>query len=249
MKQIQQFKELHAQKTPLVLGNVWDAHTAKLAEEAGFKALGSSSHAIAFAMGYADGEEIRPEELFFVIERIAKIAQIPLSVDFEAGYSDDPKTVAAYVSTLADMGVVGINLEDGNVKDGKRLLGESAVLADKISAIKDKTSIFVNARTDTYVTKHANALEETVNRAKLYAAAGADGIFVPKMEKAEEIKQFVQTISLPLNLFYSPALPDVERLGSMGVKRLSHGALLYDVVMQQVAQYFKQFKNKGVLPA
>ena len=249
MKNLTDFQELHVQKIPFLLGNVWDAHTAKIAERVGFKALGSSSHAIANAMGYQDGEEIHPDELLFVVERIAKAIKIPLSVDFEAGYSDDPKKVAEQVARLVDVGVVGINLEDGSVKNGKRSLGEASLLADKIAAIKAKSSIFINARTDTYVTKHANPLEESIERAKLYGDAGADGIFVPKIEEANEIQQFTRSIALPLNVFYSPDLPSLERLGTLGVKRVSHGALLYEFLLQQTEEYLKQFKTKGKLPS
>src|SRR5690606_17938520 len=96
------FKELHEKKQLLILGNVWDAQSAKLAEEVGFKALGSSSHAIANLLGYEDGEEISVDEILFMVERIVKAVDIPVSVDFEAGYSDDPDTVAKHVQQLAD---------------------------------------------------------------------------------------------------------------------------------------------------
>jgi 2-methylisocitrate lyase-like PEP mutase family enzyme len=79
------FKKLHTQPDLLILGNVWDAQSAKIAQEAGFKALGSSSHAIANAMGYEDGEQITVDELLFVVERIVKAVDIPVSVDFESG--------------------------------------------------------------------------------------------------------------------------------------------------------------------
>ena len=100
------FKSLHKTTEPLLLANVWDANSAKIAENAGYKALGSSSHAVANAMGYEDGEEISFEELLFVLKTIVKAVKIPLSVDFEAGYSDDPKQVAKMVKKLEDIGVV-----------------------------------------------------------------------------------------------------------------------------------------------
>src|SRR5690554_8202756 len=120
------FKNLHTNEKPFMLGNVWDAHSAQVAGKAGFAALGTSSHAIANLLGYEDGENISVDEHFFIIERVVKASGVPVSVDFEAGYSDDPATVAAYVKKLAGMGVVGINLEDGAVKSGKRELGPVA---------------------------------------------------------------------------------------------------------------------------
>ncbi len=245
MSKISRFKALHAKDEVLLLGNIWDAHTASLAEKAGYEALGSSSHAIAFFLGYADGEQISFEELLFVLKRIAAKVTIPLSVDFEAGYSDDPDTVAGYVKQLTDIGVVGINLEDGQVKNGKRILGEAPLLADKIKAIKAKTDIFINARADTYTTKVDNALKESIRRADIYKAAGADGIFIPLIEKPEEIKQFVSEVNLPLNVFVTSALPGLQELASLGVKRVSHGAKQYDALLKKAAENFERFKTTG----
>src|SRR5690606_36333854 len=107
------------------------------------------SHAIAIFLGYEDGENITFEQLYYIVKHIRNVAEIPLSVDFEAGYSDDPEQVARYAKELAEIGVVGINIEDGVVKDGKRSLGDSQLMANKIKAIKDLTNIFINARIDT----------------------------------------------------------------------------------------------------
>lgn len=241
MSIINQFRELHQQSSPLLLGNVWDAHSAKLAEKAGFKALGSSSHAIAFALGYEDGEKISFEELFFMINRIIKSVKIPVSVDFEAGYSSDPGQVADYVKQLTDIGVVGINLEDGVVKDGKRVLEDAEGLVSKIKAIKAKTDIFINARADTFTTKHENALEEAIKRSNLYVAAGADGVFVPLLESTEDIAAFLEKVKVPLNVFTTPKLPDYDTLGKLGVKRISHGAKQYDQLMKISEGIFTDF--------
>jgi len=245
MSKVSRFKALHAKDDVLLLGNVWDAHTASLAEKAGYEAFGTSSHAIAFSFGYADGEQISFEELLFVLKRIAAKITIPLSVDFEAGYSNDPDTVAGYVKQLTDIGIVGINLEDGQVKEEKRILGDASLLADKIKAIKAKTDIFINARADTYTTKAGNALEESIRRAGIYKEAGADGIFIPLMEKQEEIKQFVGEVDLPLNVFVTPALPGIRELASLGVKRVSHGAKQYDALLKKAAENFERFKATG----
>ncbi len=237
----EEFQSLHQQPQPLLLGNVWDAHTAKLAEKAGFKALGSSSHAIANAMGYEDGEEISFDELFFVVKRIKKAVKVPLSVDFEAGYSDDPEQVADHVRQLADIGIAGINLEDGIVRDGKRILGSADDLAAKIKTIKARCEIFINARTDTYTTKHQNALEETTTRANLYTEAGADGIFVPLIETESDIKSVTGKVKIPLNVFTTPNLPDFKKLSELGVKRISHGAKQYELLMSKSEEIFKEF--------
>jgi len=235
------FKTLHYDDNPLLLANVWDAHSAKLAQQAGYKALGSSSHAIANSLGYEDGENITFEQLFFVIRHIMNVAKIPLSVDFEAGYSEDPKQVAQYVKQLTDIGVAGINLEDGMVKNGKRILGDAALLAEKIRAIKATTTIFINARIDTYTTKHPDSLNEAISRATSYKSAGADGVFVPLIEKDTDILTFTSRVDLPLNVFTTPQLPDYEGLKKLGVKRISHGAKQYELLMKKSEGIFNEF--------
>ncbi len=241
MSQLSEFLQLHQNPKPLLLGNVWDAHSAQLAEKAGFKALGTSSHAIAFSMGYADGENIRFDELFFVLEKIFKSVKIPISVDFEAGYSDNPEDVAKNVEKLVKIGAVGINLEDGKVVDGKRQLEDADQLTEKIKAIKSKTEIFINARADTYTTKHPDALKESIRRANLYAEAGADGVFIPLIETESDLKTFVNEVEIPLNVFTTPNLPDYERLAELGVKRISHGAKQYDLLMKKSEEIFSEF--------
>ena len=240
----QLFTQLHYQESPLLLGNVWDAHSAVIAQEAGFQALGTSSHAIAFSLGYKDGEEIPFDELLFMVERIMQVATIPVSVDFESGYSEKPKKVAKKVRKLTELGVVGINLEDSQVLNGKRQLQSPEVLVAKIEAIKDLTDIFINARTDTYTTKHPDPLKETCARANLYAKAGADGIFVPLIETEKDLKIFLDEIKLPLNVFTTPHLPDYETLKTMGVHRISHGGKQYDQLMARSQELFKNFLSK-----
>src|SRR5690606_29420128 len=241
MDALNTFKALHNNENPLLLANIWDAHSAKLAQQAGYKALGSSSHAIANALGYEDGENISFEQLYFVVKHIMNVAKIPVSVDFEAGYSDDPEQVAQYVKQLTDIGVVGINLEDGTVKDGKRILGNPNSIVEKIKAIKSVTNIFINARIDTYTTKHPDSLNESISRANLYKTAGADGVFVPLIQKDTDILNFITRVDLPLNVFATPQLPNYESLQKLGVKRISHGAKQYELLMKKSEEIFKDF--------
>lgn len=243
------FKQLHQENQVLVLGNVWDAQSAKIAQDAGFKALGTSSHAIANLLGYEDGEQIAVNELLFMVERIVKAVDIPVSVDFEAGYSDDPDTVADHVQQLVDLGVVGINIEDGKVINGERKLLDASLLADKIKAIKDQVpELFINARADTYTTKHPEALEESIKRASLYEKAGADGLFIPLVETKDDVQKIVSSTSLPLNVFLTDKLPDLAILQQWGVKRLSHGAKIYEWLVEKNTDLFQYFVNDPRLP-
>src|SRR5690606_9529842 len=104
------------------------------AEKAGFEIIGTSSHAIANILGYEDGENIPFDEMFFIVEKIAKSTSLLVSADIESGYSDDPEIVAENVEKLVDAGVLGINLEDGLTNGNQRTLADISILSEKIKA-------------------------------------------------------------------------------------------------------------------
>jgi 2-methylisocitrate lyase-like PEP mutase family enzyme len=106
------FKELHCQAAPVLICNVWDVVSAKLAQKLGYQAIGTSSGAIAELLGYKDGEEMTFNELVYIVQRITKSIDVPLTVDFEAGYGRDPVGIAERIERLVNLGVVGVNLED-----------------------------------------------------------------------------------------------------------------------------------------
>src|SRR6267142_2926640 len=88
------FHSLHKQKEILILANVWDAGSAKVIEDAGAKAIATSSAGVAWALGYPDGDILPPKMLADLTARITDAITVPLSVDFEGGYSKNPQKVA-----------------------------------------------------------------------------------------------------------------------------------------------------------
>lgn len=232
MSRISDFRKLHAGDEPFILGNVWDAKSAQLAEKSGFKAVGISGHAIAENLGYRDGEEMGFDELLFMVNRVIKSVSIPVSVDIDGGYSRSPGKVNEHIEQLLKMGAAGINIEDSVVKEGKRLLLDAEKFRKTVRAIRTflserKSGLFLNVRTDTYVTKHSNPPEETLKRIRDYEEAGADGIFVPLLSDDKEIRLIIQSTRLPLNVFLRPETPSFSKLKLMGVKRISSGAAVH----------------------
>ena len=244
-----EFKALHYASTPLVIGNVWDCMSAKAAEAQGFSALGTSSAAIASMLGYEDGEEMPFDQLFYLVQRILSVSTIPVSVDIESGYSDSALTVAAHISRLADLGVVGINLEDSHVRPSRHLKDkdEFARFLERIkeSLLKSGTNIFVNVRTDGYLLGIDNASLNTQVRAKLYESAGADGLFVPCLTDLNDMKDIANCTNLPLNVMAMPGLPAVEALSQAGVKRISSGNFLQSKAQAEMESWFGHILNQG----
>src|SRR5215472_13075948 len=110
------FAELHVKGTPLLLYNAWDAGSAKSILAAGAKAIATSSWSVAEAQGYRDGEVIPIEFTERIVARIAATIDVPVTVDFEGGYSEDDGQLAANISRLLGLGAIGINFEDRVVK-------------------------------------------------------------------------------------------------------------------------------------
>jgi 2-methylisocitrate lyase-like PEP mutase family enzyme len=240
------FRNLHAGGL-LLLANAWDAGTARLIESLGAKAIATTSAGVAWSHGYADGDHLPVPRLVATVSDILRVIRVPLSVDIEGGYSDDPATVAETVARLADAGIAGINLEDGNAS--------SDLLCAKIEHIKRAcarvgTNVFINARTDIYLRGLAPAgarVEPTLARAARYREAGADGLFVPGLAGREEIDAIAAQAGLPLNLLLRPQLPAVDQLIALGVRRLSAGSDLAEHGYGQTRRLAEGFLRDGRL--
>ena len=145
------FALLHQQDEPLLIANIWDVSSARAAQAAGYKAIGTSSAAIAAMYGYQDGDGITFAELRHLIVRLQACCSIPLTVDMEYGYGDSQQQIIENLLVLAELGVAGINLEDSRVQQGKRVLQDSAEFASLLNAIRQRFadtqhSLFINAR-------------------------------------------------------------------------------------------------------
>lgn len=241
------FNALHQQSSPLIICNVWDVTSAKTGEKLGFNAIGTSSAAIASMLGYEDGEQMTFEELLYMVKRIVACSNLPLTVDIESGYSSDPLKTAYNIKTLADIGVVGINIEDSKV-NGTRTLVDANSFAGYLSAIKgqlvkDQVDIFINVRTDTFLLGEEDALAETQKRASLYEVAGADGLFVPCITQNDDIQAIVSSTKLPINVMCMPNLPDFESLKALGAKRISMGNFLFDKLQADFEERLTQIQQ------
>lgn len=233
------FAELHNQYEPLLIANVWDAVSTVAAQKAGYKALGTSSAAIAATLGYEDGQGMPFDELFFIVTRIRAVSSLPLSVDMEAGYGDSAEEIIANLKRLAQIGVSGVNLEDSRVINGVRHLDDVYEFSRNLRTVCDALicegySLFLNVRTDTYLLGHERALQETLFRGQHYKAAGADGLFVPCLTSEKDISIIAEATGLPLNVMCMPDLPSFERLKLAGVSRISMGNFVHSAIQAKL---------------
>ena len=223
----------HDPRGPLVLVNAWDAASARLLDRAGAGAVATTSAGMAWSLGHADGEHLPRDEFIAACARICRVVgeTTPVSVDIERGFGRSTEEACALVRALMELGVVGINIEDG-VEPATRRLRPPDETSERIAALRAlademKLRLFINARTDVYfaaVDDPARRFDEALRRAQAYAAAGADGIFVPGLDTLDEIGRFTQAIELPLNIYAGyPGVPGVGELAAAGVRRISLG--------------------------
>ncbi|MEI2300789.1 isocitrate lyase/PEP mutase family protein [Ensifer sp. MJa1] len=236
------FAALHQKGDPLVLYNIWDAGSAKAVADAGAKALATGSWSVAAAHGFGDGEKVPMEWLAEIARLIVASTELPLTVDFEGAYSEDPETGAANVSRILDAGAIGINFEDQVVgKGGVHAIEKQAARIRAIRDMADRRGIplFINARTDLFLqegdeARHAGLVDEAIARGKAYAEAGANGFFVPWLVDAGLIAKVCAASSLPVNIMMRPAAPDLKTLAGAGVARVSYGPGPYRAMMEKL---------------
>jgi 2-methylisocitrate lyase-like PEP mutase family enzyme len=226
-------RQLHHGPGLLVLPNVWDAASARAVEAAGFPVVATSSHAVAAALGFEDHDSMPVDEAFAAVARVAGAVGVPVTADIEAGYGLAP---AELVERLVGAGAVGCNLEDTDHVAGG--LVDTAKQADFLAAVKEAgraagVDIVVNARVDVA----ADAVDDGIERALAYLAAGADCVYPIRLADDGLIARFVEAVGAPVNVMVSPLAPPLARLQELGVARASLAGGLFRVAQKAIAAH------------
>lgn len=208
-------RRLHHEPTILVLPNAWDVASAKaLATAPGCRALATTSAGVARSLGWEDGEAAPAAEMIEANGRIARAVGVPVTGDLEAGYGDPVGTARA----AWEAGLVGINFED-SPNDVVVPVGEQVA---SIRAIRDAVpELVVNARVDVFINGSGD-LDEAVDRANAYLAAGADCTY-PILAPVELIADLARRIEGPVNILLTPNTPPPAELQAFGVARATWG--------------------------
>jgi 2-methylisocitrate lyase-like PEP mutase family enzyme len=238
------FHSLHVKGQPLVLFNIWDAGSAKAVESAGARALATGSWSVAKANGYEDGERVPLDFAIGNLARIVRATELPVTIDLESGYGQTPEEVGRTIERSIDAGAIGCNLEDSDPTTGLlRPIAEQVKRIESARKVAEARQLpyFINVRSDVFFVKaqpqtHEDERTATVlERAKAYAAAGADGLFVPGLANATSIGLVASATPLPLNIMASDDTPSLRELAALGVARVSHGPRPYVSAMKKLA--------------
>lgn len=234
------FAKLHVPGAPLILFNVWDAGSARIAARAGAKAIATGSASVAAAHGFHDAEALPMALALGNAERIVQSVELPVTIDFEGGYAVDPGQLAANMGMLAATGAIGCNFEDQVIgATGEKAMHHVAAQSERIAAIRDALGpdFFLNARTDIFLiakpeTHDAAMVDQAIDRAHAYADAGASGFFVPGLADLRLLERVVKAVSLPVNFMAFPGAPTAKQVAATGVARISHGPFPHMIALK-----------------
>lgn len=245
----QSLLELHRAPEVLVVTNVWDVVTATVvASTEGTKALATASHSIAATFGYEDGENIPLELHLDMVRRIVEAVEVPVSMDFEAGYGNAGETARRAMA----VGVAG-----GNLEDEMRPLAEAVAAVEAVVKAGEAEGVpfVLNARTDAFLragdAPRAEVIATAVERGKAFLDAGAPVVFVPGAIQGDEIAQLVEGLGRGrLSVISAPgaSLP-ASRLEALGVARISTGPFTQRVALTALQDAVVEIQAGGTLPA
>lgn len=249
----ERFRALHAQEGGFIMPNAWDGASALLLKQAGFQALGTSSAAIASAMGRLDGSHaVSRTEHIANARLIGGLTGLPVNGDFEDGYGASPGDVAETIEAAIAAGLAGVGVEDtsGDPTHPIRPFDE-AVARVKAAAAAAKGRIMLTGRCDNFIQGHPD-LDDTLRRLTAFAEVGADVLYAPYPPDMEAVRAIVKAVApKPVNLVVgtmSGALPWSE-LQKAGVKRVSLGVSLYARLMGDLRKAAQQLAEGDLASA
>jgi 2-methylisocitrate lyase-like PEP mutase family enzyme len=250
------FRAMHHGGRILILPNAWDVASARIFEQAGVRAIATTSAGVAFSLGYPDGERISRGEMLATVARIAESVALPVTADVESGYGSRPEDAAETARELIEAGAVGLNLEDVSSRDGDRggnALLELSLQLEKISAIREVAAklnvpLVVNARTDVYLLQVGEAKDRfahALGRLAAFRDAGADCLFLPGLHDAPTIARLVAELRFPVNILGGPGAPPIPELETIGVARVSLGSAPMRATLGLVRRIAEELATSG----
>jgi 2-methylisocitrate lyase-like PEP mutase family enzyme len=221
------FRELHARDGLFVMPNPWDVGSARLLASLGFEALATTSAGFAWSIGKSD-QTVTRDELVAHVAALAEATPLPLNIDSERCYPDDPGGIAQTVALLAAAGASGFSIEDydpatGRVDDVGPAAERVAEAAEAAHALADP--MVLTGRAENHI-RDVDDLDDTIARLVAYREAGADCLYAPGLRDVAQIRAVVEAVGAPVNVLALPGGPSTAELAVIGVRRVSTGGAL-----------------------
>ena len=245
----ERFRALHERPGAFVMPNAWDGASAVLLGRAGFEALGSSSFAIAMALGRQDGAHaVSRADSIANAALIGRLTGLPVNGDLEDGYGPRPEDCVATVAGAIEAGLAGVGIEDTTADPAQPIHGfDAAVARVKAAAEAARGRILLTGRTDNYLNGRPD-LDDTIRRLVAFAEAGADVLYAPGLPDMDAIRAVVRAVApKPVNVLIGPGV-SLADLAAAGVRRVSLGGALYLRAMAALVAAAEAMRT-GDLPA
>ncbi len=219
----QRFRELHRSGT-FIMPNAWDIGSARILESLGFPAIATTSSGHAASLGKLD-QQVTRDELLGHAEALAGSVLIPLSVDAERCFADDPAGVAETVRLIALTGAAGCSIEDFDPAVGLTAIGPATERVAAAAEAAHAGGMVLTARAENLL-YGVGGLEESIARLRAYREAGADVVFAPGLEDIADVAEVVAATDAPVNVLARRTTPPIAVLEDAGVRRISTGGSL-----------------------
>src|SRR5437667_6462408 len=216
------FRALHAREQLFVMPNPWDVGSARLLAACGFEALATTSQGFAWSLGKLD-QSVSRAELIAHVAVLTAATDLPLNVDSERCYPDDPGGVSETVALLADAGAAGFSVEDydpatesiDDVEVAAARVAEAAEAAHRLPE-----PMVLTGRAENHI-RGVDDLDDTIARLTAYRDAGADAVYAPGLTDIGRIAAVVAAVGIPVNVLALPDAPTLSSLAAAGVRRVS----------------------------
>ncbi len=240
------FRALHARDLLFVMPNPWDIGSARILAALGFEALATTSAGLAWAIGKLDTQVTR-DELVDHVAQLAPATDLPLNVDSERCFPDDPGGVAETVRLLGEAGAAGCSIEDWNPVAGR--IEDVALAVERVAEAAEAARAFdpplvLTGRAENHL-HGVDDLDDTIARLVAYRDAGADCVYAPWLATAEQISAVVDAVGVPVNVLAVPATPPIPELAQLGVRRVSTGSLLAGAAYGALAAGARELSGVG----
>jgi len=225
------FQSLHQRNTPFVIGNPWDAGSARILTRLKYEALSTTSAGLAFSLGRKGGTgAVSRAEALANANAIVEATELPVAADLENGYGHAPKDAAETIRQAAAAGLVGGSIEDATGNQAEPIY-EFNQAVERVTAAAEAARalpfpfMFV-ARAENFLHGRRD-LDDTIRRLQAYEKAGAEVLYAPGLTTAEEIRTVCSSLTKPVNVLLGLKGANqftVAELGELGVRRISLGS-------------------------
>jgi len=241
------FRDLHREGT-FVMPNPHDLGSCRLLTSLGFEALATTSGGFAASLGRQDMTLTR-NQLVEHVRAMCSVTPLPMNVDAERCFPDDPGGVAKTVELLAEAGAAGCSIEDWNPTTKR--IEDVAVMVERVahaSAVAEKGGLILTARAENHLRGHDD-LEDTIRRLVAFREAGAHAVYAPALSDLSAIRRVVDEVGAPVNVLLVPRGPSAPQLAAAGVRRVSVGSSLALIAYGALLQAAEGLRDSGCLDA